>query len=141
MLISTIHRSPQHLLSPFQPNVSWQQILTLEILQPNALRSSCRSHPCRTQLNCQFDYSVISSRFPLQSSTNCCPSSLLYNHVARTAYTTPRCMRDRCRGNVFTEQLCRHGFNINAHLTIATCNGYTRYNMDVPWGQSCNSLP
>jgi hypothetical protein len=44
-LISTIHKSPQHLLSLFQPAVSssaipWQRFLTVEILQLHALRSS-----------------------------------------------------------------------------------------------------
>jgi hypothetical protein len=44
LLISTIHRSSQHLLSLFQPAVSsaavpWQRLLTVELLQLPALMS------------------------------------------------------------------------------------------------------
>jgi hypothetical protein len=73
-LISTLYKSPQHSLSLFQYAMSWQaipwqRVLTVEILQLPALRSSCRSHPCRTLVNCQFNYSAISSQPSLQSST------------------------------------------------------------------------
>jgi hypothetical protein len=55
-LISTIHKSPQHTLSLFQPAVSssavpWQRLLTVDSTQLHALRSSLHSLPCRTQLN------------------------------------------------------------------------------------------
>jgi hypothetical protein len=55
-LISTIHKSPEQPLSLFQPAVSspavlWQLLLTVEIFQLHALRSSLHSLPCRTQLN------------------------------------------------------------------------------------------
>jgi hypothetical protein len=58
----------------FQPPVSspavpWQRLLTVEILQLHALRSSCHSRPCRTLVNCQLNYSAISPHPPLQSST------------------------------------------------------------------------
>jgi hypothetical protein len=51
--ISTIHKSPQHTLSLFQPVVSsptvpWQRLLTVEILQLHALRSSLHRLPYRT---------------------------------------------------------------------------------------------
>jgi hypothetical protein len=54
MLICTIHKSPQHRLSFFQPAVSssavpWQRLLKVEILQLNALRSSLHSLPFRIQ--------------------------------------------------------------------------------------------
>jgi hypothetical protein len=55
-LISKLYISPQQLLSLFQPAVSspavsWQRLLTVEILQLHVLRSSCHSHPCRTLVN------------------------------------------------------------------------------------------
>jgi hypothetical protein len=48
-------RSPQHPPSLFKPAicspiVSWQRLLTVEILQLHALRSYLHSLPCRTQL-------------------------------------------------------------------------------------------
>jgi hypothetical protein len=54
-LISTIHRSPQHLLNLFQSAVSssaipWQRPLTVEILQLYMLRFYFQSLPCRIQL-------------------------------------------------------------------------------------------
>jgi hypothetical protein len=57
-LISTIHKSPQHLLSLLQPAVSspaipWQQLLTVQILQPHALRSFLHSILYRTELSTQ----------------------------------------------------------------------------------------
>jgi hypothetical protein len=53
LLISTIHESPQHPLSLFQPGVyspaiPWQRLLTMESLQLHALRFYLRSLPCRT---------------------------------------------------------------------------------------------
>jgi hypothetical protein len=55
-LISTIHSSPQHLLSLFQPAVSspavpWQRLLTVETFQFHALRCYLQSLPWRTQLS------------------------------------------------------------------------------------------
>jgi hypothetical protein len=58
-LISTIHKSPQQLLSIFQPAVSspavsWQQLLTVEILQLHALKSTLQRLPYRTdQVECE----------------------------------------------------------------------------------------
>jgi hypothetical protein len=51
-LISTFHKSPQHLLSFFHPAVSspavpWKLLLTVEIVPFHALRSSCHSLLCR----------------------------------------------------------------------------------------------
>jgi hypothetical protein len=53
--ISTPYSSPQYTPSPLQPAVSqpaapWQRLLTVEILQLPALRSSCHSRPCSTFL-------------------------------------------------------------------------------------------
>jgi hypothetical protein len=54
-LISTIHKSPQHPLSFFQPAVSspvvpWQRLLTVEILQLHELKSSLHRLPYGTEL-------------------------------------------------------------------------------------------
>jgi hypothetical protein len=51
-LISTIHKSPQHPLSRFQPAVSspavpWLRFLTVEILHLHVLKSSLHSFPWR----------------------------------------------------------------------------------------------
>jgi hypothetical protein len=59
------------------PDVPWQRLLTVEILQLHALRSSCQSRPCRNLVNCQHNYSAISPHPPLQSSTNWLLHSLL----------------------------------------------------------------
>jgi hypothetical protein len=52
-LLSTIHKSPQHPLSLFQPVVSsptvpWLRLLTVKILQLHAFRSYLHSLPYRT---------------------------------------------------------------------------------------------
>jgi hypothetical protein len=54
-LISTIHKSPQHPLSLFQPAVSpiavpWQRLLTVDIFQLHAFRFYLHRLPYRTQL-------------------------------------------------------------------------------------------
>jgi hypothetical protein len=56
LLISTLYKSEQHLLSLFQPAVSssavpWKQLLTLNILQIPVLRFYLQSLPCRIQLS------------------------------------------------------------------------------------------
>jgi hypothetical protein len=101
------------MLSLFQPAVSWQRLLTMEILQLPALWSSCHSRPC------QLNYSAMSPQQHLQSSAELptlnkldCPSSLLYNHFAWITSKTPffyRCVRVRSRGNVFTQPFLRNG--------------------------------
>jgi hypothetical protein len=50
------------------PAVPQQRLPTVEIIQLHMLRSSCHSCPCRTLVNCQLNYSVVSSQPPLQSS-------------------------------------------------------------------------
>jgi hypothetical protein len=44
-LISTIHKSPQHLLC--SPAIPWQWLLTMEILQLHVLKSYLHGLPCR----------------------------------------------------------------------------------------------
>jgi hypothetical protein len=73
-LISTLHKSTQHLLSLFQaavssPAVPWQWFLSVEVLQLHALRTSCHSCPCRILANCQLSDSAIYSQPPWKSST------------------------------------------------------------------------
>jgi hypothetical protein len=69
-LIYTLYKSLKYvlsLLSLLSLVVSWQRILTMEILQ---LLWSRRCLLANTpQLNCQISYSAISSQHPLQNST------------------------------------------------------------------------
>jgi hypothetical protein len=72
-LISTLYKSPQHLLSLFRPALSslavpWQLLLTAEILQLHALMSSYHSRLCRTHVNCQPSTNWVPGWRPL--STN-----------------------------------------------------------------------
>jgi hypothetical protein len=81
-LIFTIHKSPQHPLSLFQPAVyspavPWQRLLTMEILQLPAIRSSLHSLPRRTQLSVWGTFR--SSRHRLAFNRQ-----LTGNHFART---------------------------------------------------------
>jgi hypothetical protein len=76
LLISTIHSSPQHPLSFFQPAVfspavPWQRHLIVEILQLPALRSFFRRLSFRTacQLFPELNYIAISSQPSLQNKT------------------------------------------------------------------------
>jgi hypothetical protein len=74
-LISTLYKSPQHPLSPFSSLLCLQQpfpskwILTMEILQLLTLISLLSGEYPAT-VNCQLNYSAISSQPPLQSSTH-----------------------------------------------------------------------
>jgi hypothetical protein len=73
-LISTLYKSPQHPLSPFQPAESssaipWQRLLTVENRQPPALRSFLHSRRCRTQLNRQPSHNWSQSQSQSQSFT------------------------------------------------------------------------
>jgi hypothetical protein len=55
-LISTIKKYVAHFKSSQSPlDLSWQQFLTIQILQLPAIRSSCQSRPCRTQLRSQLN--------------------------------------------------------------------------------------
>jgi hypothetical protein len=89
-LVFTNYKTRKHRLSLLQPAISssavpWQRLLTVEILHLHALRSSCRSRPCRTFVNWQLNYSVISPQSPLQNSTDWLPQfSSFYSSWART---------------------------------------------------------
>jgi hypothetical protein len=68
LLISTIHKPPQHPLSLFQPTVSlptipWQWLLTVEILQFHALRFYLHSLLCTTayQLTLSLAYNILTA--------------------------------------------------------------------------------
>jgi hypothetical protein len=83
-LISTVHKSPQHLLSLFQPAVSspavpWQLLLTVEILQLNALKSSRHRLPYRTDesLTLSLSYNISRSLLRNGSARNNISSLLL----------------------------------------------------------------
>jgi hypothetical protein len=91
-LISRIHESPQHSLSLFQPAVSssavpCQRLLTVEILQLHALKSSL--HRLRTEL-------TWSSNFPAYNSsaqtTQKHPVSNSTSIVARQFFAAGTCL-------------------------------------------------
>jgi hypothetical protein len=72
-LISTIHKSPHHplsLSSLSSPSVSWQRLLTVEILQLHALIFYLHRWPCRIQLSgwrlFHTDLLVVSSQTDFQ---------------------------------------------------------------------------
>jgi hypothetical protein len=61
-LISTIHKLLTHTKSSQSSlAVFWQRLLTVEILQLPVLRLCCHSLTCTTLVNCQLNYSAISS--------------------------------------------------------------------------------
>jgi hypothetical protein len=98
---------------------SRQRLLTVEILKLRALTSSCHSCPCRTFVNSTIAPSLLS--LPSRAQLTGPPNSLLYNSSARTVWTTPRfpcVIRNRCRGDLFTEPLPRNRSDITVHLTI-----------------------
>jgi hypothetical protein len=112
LLISTLYKSLAHAKSSQSTlDISWQWLQIVESLQLPVLRSSCHSHPCRTQPN-SLNYSAISSQPPMQSSAELnCPSYFLYNSLARTTSKTLFfcCMRVSLCGNVFTKPSLRNG--------------------------------
>jgi hypothetical protein len=97
-LISTLYKSPQHLLSLFQPAMSseavpLQRLLTVKNLHLHALRFYLHSFPCRTLL----------------STDNCLgrPNCLQDDNSART---TQKIQPLYCCKGIFTEPL---------HTTVA----------------------
>jgi hypothetical protein len=103
-LISTIHKSPQHTLSLFQPAVSsptfpWQRLLTVEILQLHGLKSSLHSHPYRTLHQLTTDLLITSRHEPRRNT----PFPLLYSNCCIINNLLPS------NGNVFTKPLPRNG--------------------------------
>jgi hypothetical protein len=130
-LIYTLYKSLAHAKSSQSSlDVSWQRLLTVEILQLLALRFLIAA--ARAELN-SLNYSAISSQTPLQSSTELptltkldCPSCLLYNSSARTTSKTPFfcCCVHVCFGwNMFTEPLIRNG---RLFIRLLHSNGCTR---------------
>jgi hypothetical protein len=105
-LSSTIHKSPQHQLSVFQPAVSssavpWQRLLTVEILQ------------------------LHSFKFYFHSSTEFTSSVAYdYNISARATQELCCCVRILCRGNVLNEPLPRNG---HCGESPPLSNGSTRH--------------
>jgi hypothetical protein len=99
------------------PAVSWQRLLTAEIF------SFTRSGPLVTAARAELFSTVNSTIAPSPHNLPCrdrltgYPSSLLYNSSTRTAWTAlhfSRCMRNHCRGNIFSEPLPRNG----SHITL-----------------------
>jgi hypothetical protein len=84
-LISALYSSLAHAKSSQSSlDVFWQRLLTVEILQLLALRSSCHSHPCRT-VNLTIAPSLLS--LPYQPSTD--------RIAPFVFFITPRCGRHR----------------------------------------------
>jgi hypothetical protein len=87
-LISTLHKSLAHAMSsPSLLDVSWLQLLTVEMLQLLALRSSYHSRPWRTQHTQLLRHLFSASVAELNWLD--CPSRLLYNHFSGTISKTP----------------------------------------------------
>jgi hypothetical protein len=108
-LISTIHKSPQHPPSLFQPAVSspavpWQRLLAAEILQLHALKFS--HHRFRTDLVAPIVFLITPLHGPIreprfQQYLYCCVSVRLlgeqvYRAVAQKRPWCIRLSRDRC---------------------------------------------
>jgi hypothetical protein len=123
-LIFTLHKSPQHLLSLFQPDVFTSRSLTVasNCRDTSASRYEVPLSQQPVQNFCQLSTiapSVLS--LPWRAQLTGCPNYFFCNSFARTTETTPGfsgCMRNRGRGNVFTEPLAGNGSNIIVHLMI-----------------------
>jgi hypothetical protein len=81
--ISTIHKSLQHPLRLFQPAVSspaipWQQLLTVEILQLHAFKSSLHRPPYRTyyQLTLSLAYNISAQTTQKTRISHCCSPTI-----------------------------------------------------------------
>jgi hypothetical protein len=91
-LSSTLHKSPQHLLSFFQPAVSWptvpwQRLLTVEIFQLHALRSSVTA--ARVELLSTINSTVAPSLLSLPCRNGCPNSPFLLLISADRVDNTP----------------------------------------------------
>jgi hypothetical protein len=82
-LSSTLYKPPQHPISLFQPVVSsavpWERLLTVDIFQLPALRSSCHSRLYRTldnsfNPNCQLSTPELDCRFSTNSLNSIQPA-------------------------------------------------------------------
>jgi hypothetical protein len=130
LLISTIHKSPQHtsLFQPtvFSPAVPWQLLLTVEIIQLHLFRSFLHSFSCRTasQLSTLATNSrpfhtnllVFSSPPDFQLSTLATGTDHIENTIPLLLYHCCICVC--CCGNVFTEPLPRNGSGKFAYLVV-----------------------
>jgi hypothetical protein len=130
-LISTLHKSPQHLLSLFQPSVSspavpWQWLLTVEILQLHSLRPSCHSRSAEFLSTVCSTIAPALLSLPCRAQLNWLPQFSLYNHSAWTTLKTPFfycCVGVHFRRNLFTKPLLRNGhlFIRLLHSNSCTC--------------------
>jgi hypothetical protein len=68
LLVSTLCRLLAHTMSPQSSlGISWQRLLTMEILQFPMLRASCHSCPCRTLINYKLNYSTTLLSLPCRA--------------------------------------------------------------------------
>jgi hypothetical protein len=138
-LISTILKSPQHLLSLLQPAVSSPAVPWQRILQWRSF-SFPRSGPLVTAAPAELLSTVNSTIAPSLLSLLCrvqlkyqpsteldCPNCLLHNSSTRTTSKTPFfycCVNVRFRGSVFTKPFPRNG---RLFIRLVQTNGCTRY--------------
>jgi hypothetical protein len=76
----------------------WQWLLTLEILQLLALRSSCHIHPCRTQVNCHQNYSALLLSLTALSILNSLSRLLFQLSLSLSLMLRPTDSRPVCLG-------------------------------------------
>jgi hypothetical protein len=111
-LISTIHKSPRHTLSIFQPAVSspavpWQRFLTVHIL------SFPRSGPIFTASRADLNW--------------LCPLLITSGHGPyRKHRSSVVCFRVHCGGNIFTELLPINGSSADYESTVLLLLSYIR---------------
>jgi hypothetical protein len=139
-LISTLHKSPQHRLSIFQPTVSsstvpWQRLITVEILQLHALRFYLHSLLCRTQLLTKWVAPIVFKVIPRHGPHrkhvrfHCLvqllqlPSNALHNTISNSNFIVlEACLPRRCLATAVAS-LFRRSFPSNdivCHSLILT---------------------
>jgi hypothetical protein len=145
-LISTLYSSPQHLLSLLQPAVSspdvpWQRLLKVEILELPALRSFLRRLSFRTacQLFPRLNWIAMSSQPSLQSSTALSTTKPLLSSFMTVSHGLNRkhhsqqflyCwLRIQCRRNLFAEPLPSNGRLLMLHYSSLQASCHNIFNM------------
>jgi hypothetical protein len=128
--ISTIHKSPQHSLSLFQPAVSsravpWQRLLTVEILQLHTLKSTLHKLVYRTQLN-KLRHSCRLEDNSSARTTWKRPVSNSTSTVACRFVAVGKCLPSRCLETALVYLLISRSLR---------SNGSTRYNIFAERGR------
>jgi hypothetical protein len=108
-LISTLYKTSQHPLSHFPACCVFNsRSLTTASNSGDSSASHAQVLPsppsCRTQLSTELVAPTVIFLTPRRGP--------------RRQHLVPCCIRNRCRGNEFTESLLTNGSDITAHLTI-----------------------